>query len=48
MKMNLGQLEANAVNVIPVTVDDSKVAADFPWYETDETRELARRMGIRT
>ena len=41
MKMNLGQLEANAVNVIPVTVDDSKVAADFPWYETDETRELA-------
>ena len=41
MKMNLGQLKANAVNVIPVTVDDSKVAADFPWYETDETRELA-------
>ncbi len=41
MKMNLGQLKANAVNVIPVEVSDASVATDFPWYETDETRDLA-------
>lgn len=41
MKMNIGQLKANAVNTIEIEVSDADVATDFPWYETQDDRALA-------